>query len=715
MVEPYHFRGFEMQQGDDMVRLALGLVVVLLVCPVFGWAATEAVADSVLAVHEREGPADYSGRFTLEEIVIEGARPDLEKTGRLRVIPAEELEERGVRTLDEALNLVPGLNVRVGAGGVPRLDIRGLRSRHVLLLLDGIPLNSTYDGQMDPRLIPVEIIKKIKVTYGTGSSLYGTGALGGVINIITRREEGAKTLFLQEETGLRVGHSGILRAAGTEGDFDYFLSLGNEQRTGFDLAHGFTATDLEDGGRRENSDQRRTNGLLRVNLRPSDRWQWGLTVGRQRATFGLPPITATTTNDIYANRARFERVDGQDGRLFQMTSTYDAPGPWEFRFWFFRNRQAEETNGYDDATYAGMTTTTIKDTFHQDSRTLVRGQTLQASRTMGKDGALTVSFASERDDWQAEGMIRDVAAAGGGGGGGGGGGKGGGAKLPTTYTLRAFASDRTLRYQTWAAEYSCRLGRDIDFVGGTNMSRCQREDRGSDTAGEYNLGLAKDLNDHTRMHVAVARKIRFPAVQQLYDETSGNADLSPERAVNLELGFDFDQTSRTQYGMTLFQSTVKNYIEKLDSSSRYENYQDYLFRGVELTVRHQCRRRLALQGGLTLMSSKDRTENSGRDELQFRPKVKLTAAGTYTARSGGQAHLEVLHLDGQHYYSRTTPLEKASLNTITVANLRLAKPLRGSPLTVFAGIDNLFDRDYDTAYGVPAPGRFWYSGLQGRF
>jgi outer membrane receptor for ferrienterochelin and colicin len=215
MVEPYHFRGFEMQQGDDMVRLALGLVVVLLVCPVFGWAATEAVADSVLAVHEREGPADYSGRFTLEEIVIEGARPDLEKTGRLRVIPAEELEERGVRTLDEALNLVPGLNVRVGAGGVPRLDIRGLRSRHVLLLLDGIPLNSTYDGQMDPRLIPVEIIKKIKVTYGTGSSLYGTGALGGVINIITRREEGAKTLFLQEETGLRVGHSGILRAAGT--------------------------------------------------------------------------------------------------------------------------------------------------------------------------------------------------------------------------------------------------------------------------------------------------------------------------------------------------------------------------------------------------------------------------------------------------------------------------------------------------------------------
>jgi outer membrane cobalamin receptor len=115
------------------------------------------------------------------------------------------------------------------------------------------------------------------------------------------------------------------------------------------------------------------------------------------------------------------------------------------------------------------------------------------------------------------------------------------------------------------------------------------------------------------------------------------------------------------------------------------------------------------------MTSDDRTPDSGRDELQYRPEVKFTLAGTYTASRGGQAHLEILHLDGQHYYSRTEPAQKASLNEITVANLRLSQPLGRSSLTVYGGIDNLFDRDYVTAYATPAPGRMWYSGVQGRF
>ena len=63
----------------------------------------------------------------------------------------------------------------------------GFRSRHVLLLLDGIPLNSTFDGQFDPSIIPTENIAKIKVSYGTSSVLYGQGALAGVINIITKK------------------------------------------------------------------------------------------------------------------------------------------------------------------------------------------------------------------------------------------------------------------------------------------------------------------------------------------------------------------------------------------------------------------------------------------------------------------------------------------------------------------------------------------------
>jgi vitamin B12 transporter len=81
------------------------------------------------------------------------------------------------------------LYVRYGADGTPRIDIRGLRTRNVLLFLDGVPLNSSLDGQFDAASIPVESIARIKVTRGGSSVLYGAGGNAGVINIITRGAE----------------------------------------------------------------------------------------------------------------------------------------------------------------------------------------------------------------------------------------------------------------------------------------------------------------------------------------------------------------------------------------------------------------------------------------------------------------------------------------------------------------------------------------------
>ena len=128
-----------------------------------------------------------TGVYTLGEIVVRAEREGVEAVGTVREVTAEDIRNKGARSLDEALELLPGVYVRSGADGVPRVDIRGFRSRHVVLLLDGIPINSTFDGNFDPSLIPVESIEKIKVSYGTHSVLYGDGGLGGVINIVTKR------------------------------------------------------------------------------------------------------------------------------------------------------------------------------------------------------------------------------------------------------------------------------------------------------------------------------------------------------------------------------------------------------------------------------------------------------------------------------------------------------------------------------------------------
>ena len=113
----------------------------------------------------------------------------VEEVGTTRRISKEEIETQQARTLDEALRLLPGVYVRTGGAGTPRIDLRGWRSRHVLLLVDGVPVNSTDDGQFDPTEFSTASIREIKVTYGASSLLYGENAVAGVIEISTEPVE----------------------------------------------------------------------------------------------------------------------------------------------------------------------------------------------------------------------------------------------------------------------------------------------------------------------------------------------------------------------------------------------------------------------------------------------------------------------------------------------------------------------------------------------
>ena len=101
-------------------------------------------------------------------------------------VTAAQIERSGASTLDEAVRLVPGVAIVNGGDGVPRINIRGFRTRNITLLIDGVPQNGTYDGQFDPRAIPVDNIARIKITRGASSVLYGPGGNAAVIDIITK-------------------------------------------------------------------------------------------------------------------------------------------------------------------------------------------------------------------------------------------------------------------------------------------------------------------------------------------------------------------------------------------------------------------------------------------------------------------------------------------------------------------------------------------------
>src|SRR4051812_40442999 len=131
-----------------------------------------------------------------QEIVVSATlieTPINEIGSSVTLIPAEEIERKQERTLPDVLRTVPGLNVvqTGGPGGKTSLFTRGTNSNHTKVLIDGIDANDpSQDGVFDFGQVLTSDIAQVEVLRGPQSSLYGSDALGGVVNIVTKQGEG---------------------------------------------------------------------------------------------------------------------------------------------------------------------------------------------------------------------------------------------------------------------------------------------------------------------------------------------------------------------------------------------------------------------------------------------------------------------------------------------------------------------------------------------
>jgi vitamin B12 transporter len=157
----------------------------------------------------------------------------------ITVIPAEEIEKASVKSVEELFRQVPGVTLTQsgGPGQIQTVRIRGGDVRHTLVLIDGIRVNdpSTAGREFDFATLVLADIERIEVLRGPQSALYGSDAMGGVINIITKRGRGTPRATLSVEGG----SYGTMEARGA-------VSGGNERVdysfgvAGFDTA-GFSA------------------------------------------------------------------------------------------------------------------------------------------------------------------------------------------------------------------------------------------------------------------------------------------------------------------------------------------------------------------------------------------------------------------------------------------------------------------------------------------
>ena len=265
-------------------------------------------------------------------------------------ITRTDIEEFGYRTLADALAIVPGLRVvpQGGPGTLTSGFLRGTNSRHVQVLIDGVTANDASDpsGAFNFGSLLLAGVERIEVLRGPASSLYGSSAIGGVVNIVTRRAPADK----QAEVfgSVAGGTQSTLRAdggvAGTVGAFDYLFTAQTLSTQGFDIIprriqpHRFEAdgyrgaatvarlgwtpmpgTRIEGTLRWQqanygvdrflandpnySAEDRRWSGQLRAETRLFDVWTTGLRVGfsadRRRAVNFPDQFSSSRTDDLY--------------------------------------------------------------------------------------------------------------------------------------------------------------------------------------------------------------------------------------------------------------------------------------------------------------------------------------------------------------------------------------------------------------------------------
>lgn len=248
-----------------------------------------------------QGGADV---YEMDDTIVTAERmpsKTMETPANVAVITAKEIEANHFSSLDEAIGHVNGVSVVRGAGG-ERQYVRINGDDRVVIMVDGQKLNDDQGGlvgrsSVDMNMLPtMENIQRIEVVKGGGSALYGSDAVGGVINIITKKVYKNQTK-IDMNTGSWNTHNYEITTQGRENDFSWLITGGIQRRGHFDYEFDGNSPTME------NSDYNNNSFSMKLNNRFSD---------------------AESMTIYYAHRS----VDAGQFNCYGMTS---APNTWGLR------------------------------------------------------------------------------------------------------------------------------------------------------------------------------------------------------------------------------------------------------------------------------------------------------------------------------------------------------------------------------------------------
>ncbi len=622
----------------------------------------DAVGDDSLAVYE------------MGEVIVTAPRVKLSGISAAERT-AGEITKTGTNTVTDVLGEFSGTIVTTGSKGCSQLSIRGFLADETLVLFDGRPLNSPYYGDVDLNSIPFSGVGKFQVVKGPAPSAYGANTLGGMVNIVTDHWTAASTM---PRVNIAVGADGHRHASfgygRSMGRFNFWASTGYSAADGFSLPGGFEDNKLEDGETRENSDYRHANLDAKVGYTTPGGTQLSLGVGAYDAERAAPPTADTT---VPAKQLAYDRFPDWKRQY----ACFNATGVW-------RKQAVWRTNVYYDTEYDRLIRYS-ESTLDPEKQKFDSEHDMRAS---GGRADLTYSFS---DRWSnSAGVIarRDG------------------------IDRREDAGEPWLSNSSWTWSIFEQVRHlvipRVSVEAGAAVSGLNSDEvNASVTTVDPTAKIIIDAGRRTTLHAAVAKATRFPTLHHLYSTTSGNPDLSPERAIKYETGVAVALGTHAYVSQDVFWNDTDGLIDRVSKNDTFYNASTATMSGAETGLRWGDSTLLGAVAVTYLDAKASLPPDAGvatpEERRRWLPRWKID----YEAEIPLVAGVRLNHT-GQYVADRINSTG-SPMPDYLVAHLRISR-MFGDFINAYVTVRNVFDRSYEQETGYPMPGRTILLGFETR-
>ena len=622
--------------------------------------STTALSTTVFAA-SHQGGTDHQNATEAPIVVTANrtAQTASEAISSVTVLTREDIEKRQARSVEDLLRGETGMQLinSGGRGKLTTLLMRGTNADHVLVLVDGIKVGSATSGLTPFQDLPVDQIERIEIVRGPRSSLYGSEAIGGVIQIFTRKGGGELTPSLRMTAGSDQTYQAAGGLSGSNASVFYNIALSGNHTRGFDsckpeAATNFTAcfTDEPDDDGYKN-----ISGSARLGMELDD--------GGEISLSYLHSDNKTEYDGDFQNKT--ETVQQVAG----LSASFSLTDIWWLKI--VAGLSIDDSENFNDGAFANRYDTTRKSLSLQNDIFLFDRDTLSIGIDYLQDDIDTDG------DQNADGVIDD-----------------------------ADQFSETKRDNTGIfAQYLAALGRhDIEL----NARHDDNEQFGSKLTG--GIGYGVQLRESLRFVSSYGTAFKAPSFNQLYFPGFGNPDLKPEEAKSIELGFRGRHQypggggNITHWSLLWFDTRVDELIG-FDTEFNSVNIDKAKIKGVEFNYDSQVYQHWLVGLGFTWQSPKSdsgtyagnllprRAKRMGRFDLDYLAS-RWSLGATLTANS-------------RSYDDQANTRELGAWQTIDIrSELRIHEYWQ-----LQAKIENLFDHDYETASDYNQPGRSFFVTL----